>query len=336
MQLLDELEVIHKGKTKTVGLYHGDLTDLNPDEFFDLLVVSAFPNNYVPIPSSMIGALDRKGLSVDLLAKDKEIDLRKIYSCWLSKKINPANYQGLQFSRILCFEPLVKNQPPPELIGDIFQSLLPMTEQFGIKSIAMPIVNTGSAKYSISKILPILLEASINWLNIGLDLDQIKIVAYTQEQAAEAKKIFSQKKNTIKNASSHFTAGYNYDCFISYSRVNTNEATWLHQKLVKENPQVKIFLDKKEIKPGFAWQQEIFNALDDCQYIYTLLSPEYLKSKVCLEEYHIAHFRQRESDQQILIPIYLYSAPLPTFMKLTNYIDCREGSQQKIEGIPSL
>lgn len=43
MQLLDELEVIHKGKTKTAGLYHGDLTNLTPNEFFRFTGNFCFP-----------------------------------------------------------------------------------------------------------------------------------------------------------------------------------------------------------------------------------------------------------------------------------------------------
>ena len=44
----------------------------------------------------------------------------------------------------------------------------------------------------------------------------------------------------------------------------------------------------------------------------------------------IALFRHRESDSGILIPIYIYSTELPTYIKLLNFIDCREGDPAKL------
>src|SRR5687767_8909210 len=103
MKLLDSIEV-RGGKGKCVELYQGDLTDLSSADAFDLLVVSAFPNDYTPTPSSLIGGLYQKGLSVETLSVIKDVDLRESFSCWLSREFGPRS--GLQFKRILCFEPL--------------------------------------------------------------------------------------------------------------------------------------------------------------------------------------------------------------------------------------
>ena len=57
--------------------------------------------DYSPSPTSLIGQLLIKlGISVKQLAKDKEEDLRKLYSCWWSKPL-PGH---LSFRKILCFE----------------------------------------------------------------------------------------------------------------------------------------------------------------------------------------------------------------------------------------
>jgi hypothetical protein len=40
---------------------------------------------------------------------------------------------------------------------------------------------------------------------------------------------------------------------------------------------------------------------------------------VCKEEFNIALFRHRESEGGVLLPIYLYTAELPTYMKLIQY-----------------
>jgi len=54
---------------------------------------------------------------------------------------------------------------------------------------------------------------------------------------------------------------------------------------------------------------------------------------VCLEEFNIALFRNRESPRRILAPIYLYSATIPTYMKLVQYWDCRECEPTRMEQI---
>jgi len=75
MQLLETIEIrgSHPGR---IELSQGDLTDLSSRQRADLLLVSAFPDDYEPTPGSLIGALHGKGLSVKKLARHKDIDLR--------------------------------------------------------------------------------------------------------------------------------------------------------------------------------------------------------------------------------------------------------------------
>ena len=90
MKTLSSIQV-HGAKPRRIELLQGDLTELGADEGFDLLVVSAFPDDYLPTRTSLIGALHRKGLSVADLAQDKSVDLRDNFSCWLSKPLTPSD-----------------------------------------------------------------------------------------------------------------------------------------------------------------------------------------------------------------------------------------------------
>jgi TIR domain len=293
-------------------------------------VVSAFPDDYIPTSGSLIGALDRKGLSVQLLAEAKEIDLRASFSCWLSKKFIPQD-TGLRFRRILCFEPLVRGRPP-ELVGDIFRALTPiLAERPDIKTIALPVVAAGDQGYQVAEMLGPLLDAALHWLENGLPLDCIKIVTRSDAQAQEAGRVFSgQKAEYVLSVPTSRTQGFDYDVFISYSRANVHESETMERALRQSGPDIKIFVDRREIDIGSAWQPEIFECLDRCHKVVAMLSPDYLGSKVCKEEFNIAWIRGREMDDEVIFPVYLYTGALPTYMKYRNCFDCREGNKTKI------
>ena len=370
MKTLSSIQV-HGAKPRRIELLQGDLTELGEGEGFDLLVVSAFPDDYLPTRTSLIGALHRKGLSVADLAQDKSVDLRDNFSSWLSKPLSPAD-PGLRFTRILCFEPS-KRGAPPEVVGDIFRALMPiLAEAPDINSIALPIVAAGNQGCSVAEMLPPLLDAALGWLEKGLPLDCIKIVTLRDAQAAEAERIFNARKrsylarrpvlarkqlgddfllggsvgqdnkaramtfgtgssNPVEVAAEPPPAEPEYDVFISYSHKNARDSEMLEKTLRRLRPEIRIFVDRKNLDVGCAWQIEIFESLDKCRKIVAMLSPEYIASKVCKEEFNIAWLRGREADDDIIFPLYLYSAPLPTYMKYKNFLDCREGDAQRIE-----
>ncbi len=330
MRLLETL-LVRGDPGKKVELYQGDLSALEPDEAIDLLVVSAFPNDYIPTPSSLIGALHQKGLSVAVLANNKEEDLRDNFSCWLSKEITFQKTE-LYFRRLLCFEPLIRGNPP-EVVGDIFRALVPILgAHTDIKSIAMPIVAAGDQGHNVAQILCPLLEAAVHWMERGLPLDNIKIVAYSDFQANEAHTLFKKVKSDYEEPSRPpSTSEMQYDIFISYAREDSEHVDNLISYISRAQPQIKIFLDRTDIDVGMPWQPKIFESLDDCRRVVSIFSPSYLSSKVCKEEFNIAWVRSRETDDDdILFPILLFTAKLPTYMKYRGYIDCREGDNDKL------
>ena len=150
MKLVDEIIVNHQGATRSVKLFISDLADLPANDAVDLLVVSAFPDDYIPTMTSLIGTLHQRGISVAQLAANKAVDLRHFSSCWLSQEIRQA---GVHFRRILCFEPMTRGRAPA-VVGDIFRSLVPFTtDSPPISQIAMPIVASGDQGESPSVML---------------------------------------------------------------------------------------------------------------------------------------------------------------------------------------
>jgi hypothetical protein len=330
VQLLESVEVPGADRRR-IELWQGDLTDLAPEHGVDALVVSAFPDDYLPTTSSMIGALDRSGVSVAELAEDKDIDLRETMSCWLSQDLG-RSYSGLGFHRILVFEPLRRGEPP-ELVGDIFRSLMPITTvRPQITSIALPIVAAGNMGYTIPAMLDPLLDAAAHWLAAGLPLDRVLIVVYRESDIEEARQVFLGASAALLEPMAPPVAS-DYDIFISYSRQNVAECDALVEALREAQPDIRIFVDRHAIDPGAAWQVKIFESLDRCDTVVAMMSPDYLASKMCQEEYAIAMARSRNLDRDLIFPVYLYSADLPTYMMVRNYVDCREGEPSKIKEV---
>ena len=136
---LEEFSVPASGGRR-IGLYRGDLAALDSDDCVDLLVISAFPDDYLPTPGSVIGALHLRGLDVAALANRKAVDLRAFAGCWLSEDLTE---RAVGFSRLLCFEPIQRGTST-EAIGGIFRCLIPLqSEQMPLRCVAVPLVTAG-------------------------------------------------------------------------------------------------------------------------------------------------------------------------------------------------
>lgn len=333
MRLLDSLTLQSASATHTIEIYEGDLTDMPPQLAVDLLIVSAFPNGYsVRNPRTLMAALYNQGISVSNLAKTKAADLRDAFACWLSTEIKPSK-GGIQFKRILCFEP-PETTRAPEMVGGLFRAVMPFVyDAPHISSIATPLLATGSQKIPVAEMLEPMMDAAINWLSLGLPIRTLRIVEKDPLKAAEMKGAFAilKKHYTKPQSVAQGKHKYAYDYFLSYSRADETLARALFDELRALKPEVRIFYDRQELDNGAAWQQEIYAALDNCDKVIALLSPTYVLSKVCNEEYNIALLRQRESGRDVLMPLYIASAPLPSYMKLMQFTDCRERDVDKLK-----
>ncbi|MGV7224024.1 MAG: hypothetical protein ACQ9MH_21185, partial [Nitrospinales bacterium] len=166
--------MVSDGRTeREICLYHGDITDLGPDDPVDLLVVSAFPNNYSPTKFSLIGALFREGLSVASLAKAKEIDLRTTSGFWLSREIGDEfDWRGAR--RLAVFEPEYLGSPP-EIVATLFRGLFPFLSDDREQTVALPILASGNQGWSALTMMESLLDASIQWMRRGLPISELMI-----------------------------------------------------------------------------------------------------------------------------------------------------------------
>ena len=206
---------------------------------------------------------------------------------------------GIQFKRILCFEPLVRGRPP-EVVGDIFRSLIPfLGDDPPIHSVAMPLVATGDQNVPVARMIDPLLDAAVHWMAIGLPLTELKIVAHSSAPARDLAREFVR----VKEKYAEFTLVPSepaYDLFVSYSHEDTRDASMMVEELQQLRPDLRVFFDRMTLDVGSAWQQEVYEAIDASRRFLSLLSSSYVKSKICVEEFNIALHRRRDTGEEIV------------------------------------
>ncbi|CAN5469764.1 hypothetical protein BH11BAC3_BH11BAC3_27780 [soil metagenome] len=197
MKLLSQLNVSRTGEPDAlIQLLQGDLSEIPPEHTSDILVISAFPGSYHPVKGTLIGALDKRGLSVEQLSKHKDADLREQLSCWLSKPLSKEDQAKFNFRRIICFEPGVKIKESNDVVCNIFRCINTFAFDEKNNVIAMPMVASGNQRASARDMLPALMEAAQFWLQNGLPLQCIKLVIYKEEEIQLSVDIFENFKQS--------------------------------------------------------------------------------------------------------------------------------------------
>lgn len=327
MDLLDVLTVYYGSEARTIELHRGDLTNMTPREAVDILLVSSFPNNYLPITGTPIGALYRRGLSVEELAANKALDLRHLCSCWLSQELGSPP-PGIQIKRILCYEPPIFGSVT-EVIGDIFRCLAQVLSPNAPASIAIPLAATGDRGEPVSEVIAAILDAATHWMALGMPLKQIKLVEQSSAKAVEMRRIFERLKTTY--SPSTLTSGASSDCdlLISHSpRDSSEQAQAVAAEFQRQRPELRISLDRLDLNAGRAWQQAMYDTISGCRWVIPLYSPMYMRSKACQEEFNLALYRHHAAPEAIVFPILALDAQIPPAMKLLPFLDARQGADQ--------
>lgn len=110
------------------------------------------------------------------------------------------------------------------------------------------------------------------------------------------------------------------DIFISYSRIDKDFVEKLHATLASSG--FDVWIDWEGIPPTAEWMREIRSAIDAADSIVFILSPESVRSEVCLEE--IAH---AANQQKRLIPLVyreVDAGSVPEAVAALNWIFLRE------------
>lgn len=315
---LQQSFAFHVGSVpKLIELLAGDLASIPEHDPVDVLVVSAFAGDYTPTPTSVIGALDRAGVSVAELARAPEYDLRRYWHSWLSAPVRP----GLGFGRLLCFE-TPDGRTPGEALDGIFRSLAPFVgETAGVRTVAMPLIGTGDQGAAVDAVLPAQLEAAYEALRTTA-LSRVAVVVRDEARAAEVRPLFEAFKRSRLGA---VDAGGRlppaYDVFLSYSHANEEDAATVQEALLEAKPDIRLFRDLESLRGGRDYRVQLDDALRRTQRVVVLYSPEYLASTPCQDEFNTAWALHKRGHDGLLAPLFVRRKSVDRAVEITSQLD---------------
>ncbi len=331
MQKIDSFSVSDGQHTRTISLWEGNPADTPPEDPVDLIIVSAFHNDYTPTPISIIGALYRKGISVAKLAEDKQVDFRGTAGFWLSKPL-PEGSSSVGVRQVLCFEPHTLGGSPPEVVGQLFRGLFPFLPDGRESKVAMAVIATGAIGAEPKAMLRALVSAAAIYMKRGLPIGELRIMEQNPKRSALLAPVFAELKSLATPAQID-VSGHEFQVFLSFSRTDTSAADEVLQALRSSGK--SVFDYRVSINTGEVWQTEIERALSRCLKMVALLTPAYLQSPECLEELSMGHLLHKRRRMPFLFPLYTRSLmndeELPLWLQTINYVDCREADAGKLK-----
>jgi hypothetical protein len=236
---------------------------------------------------------------------------------------------------------------PIEITDDLFRALVPyLSTDFANASVAMPIIGAGDQQNSPVAMMKSILDAAIKWIERGLKLRNLKIVAHSRATANQVLEVFTeqQRKYATQSAQSFTNPEHKdikggamiapepeYDVFISYCHSDQNAARKLCDAIKRYQPSARIFLDTSNLVPGASWMTRIAQSLDRSRRVIALYTPDYWSSDSCMEEFAATVLRQKDSKQIILFPIYFRESSIPYLFRTLQYVDCREADETKMD-----
>lgn len=302
MKVLDSITISRGSESAVIELCCGDLTAMAPGDAVDILVVSAFPDDYTPTLPSLIGALHEKGISVAELAASKAIDLRPYCCCWLSREIVLPPV-GINFRRILCYEARVRGEPH-QMVEDLFRGLAPfLNDAQPSYSIAMPLLGSGDQGVPIVAMMGAILRTAVRWIRFGLPIRRLRIVDRSSLKTGWMKNEFALVKREVE-ANAELDAKrsrWPIRHVLSYAP----EDHLLRDELVQS---IQVLRRQKTIEiwheglvlPGTNVDQEVTQHLEQDDVILLLVSPDYLASERCTEQAELALQRHARHEVRVI------------------------------------
>lgn len=255
------------GQKKTLRVVLGDLCEA--EKPCDVVVCSAFRDNYRPTRGTLVGALwEKQGISVAELARKPELDL-KAMGCWLSGELEGT------IRRIACVEILTLEKRHDQrlfcsaLLKGAFSTLRFVLEQADVQGIpvsqvALPVLGTGNQKLSVADIAGPLINQCMAALET---VEGLKCITFYERRLDRLMELTGMLEQMV-----HPPRHRGCQVFISYSHYQLELAARIRQTL--EQRGIRCWMAPESIPAGSDYSREIPVVLHQVQALALLLTPE--------------------------------------------------------------
>ena len=278
------------GIDRRLEIWAGDVLDSGAG-FADLLVISAFPGDYIPTPTSVVGGLARVGVSVAREALAKHSDWRETWQCWVSQPI-----QGLRnVGRLICFEHGA-NRQPDAVVGNVFRSVREHldTVNTAAGTLRIPLLATGDQGFDRHIMFRRIVEQAILHLKAGLEVGVIQVFSHARSGddvvrcaglLVEAGLAYAETRHDWQGVEPNFR-NPEFDVFCSYRHQDHVSIDALLRTMRDRRPGLRCFVDRESLNPGACWKVGILSAMARCRHSLCFITDTYPESPECMDEFH--------------------------------------------------
>ncbi|MBO5270605.1 MAG: toll/interleukin-1 receptor domain-containing protein [Clostridia bacterium] len=320
MDVMYSTQVFTPHGIKRIDVFCGDFAEF--DEEIDILTVSSYRSDYAPHPGTMMEALSHKGILVEALAERPEVDLRNLCRVWLSEEIADARSN---VRRIGCVERGLSFRDRKEKTGQqgflnhikaYFRMLdLAAIGDIPMKTVAMPLLGTGSQQISADLVLIPLVSECIDFLKRNAEVERIcfieKSPSHAYKMARTLETMYALKASAPCQPSETAVGDPPRRVFISYTTPDKAFADAVCEKL--ESKGMKVWYAPRDVS-GNDYATSIVDAILHSTHFVALISENSMNSQHMLNEIALAferlrygiHFHPVRFDEAEMIPAYAY------------------------------
>ena len=307
--LIHEASVLGpKGEPRHLEIWLGDVTARTGPKATDLLVISAFPDDYIPVPGTVVERLLQLGINVEAEAASKDEDWRQAWNCWVSRPLRHPHV-----GQLICFEHGFDTKPE-SVVGNVFRTVRELLtlgrpgtpDMKPVETLRMPLLSTGQQQASRREMLRAIITQAFLHLAAGLPVQRVQLFLRPGSQGLES--LLVELGVCLEESRHQWQGGLwneappDQDLFMSYRHGDIGLVTPLLASLKAIRPGISIFIDHEHLTPGHHWKLELLKAMARCRKALCLITDTYPDSLECVDEFHAALLRSRHQSG-FLLPV---------------------------------